>query len=78
MSADPTPHAVELVDQALKAQSKTRSDLARELNISRQQITRTLNATALINPRSEHWLPILDALGLEIIVRAKAPAGAES
>lgn len=78
MAHDPTPDAVNLVDQALKAQGKTRADLGRDLNISRQQISRTLNTVALINPRSEHWLPILDALGLEIIVRAKAPAGAES
>ncbi len=71
MAHDPTPDAVTLVDQALKNQGKTRADLARDLNISRQQITRTLNATALINPRSEHWLSILDALGLEVVVQVK-------
>ena len=71
MAHDPTPDAVTLVDQALKAQGKTRSDLARELNITRQQITRTLNTVALINPRSEHWLSILDALGLEVVVQVK-------
>ena len=71
MSLDPTQQAVHLVDEALKTRGKTRAELARDLGISRQQVTRTLNNTALINPRSEHWSAILDALDLELVVRPK-------
>jgi len=75
MSLDPTQQATHLVDEVLKAQGKTRADLARDLGISRQQVTRTLNSTALINPRSEHWSAILDALGLEVVVQPKRQGG---
>ena len=61
----------ELINQRLKAQNLTRSDLARQLGISRQVVTRTLNSTAIINERAEHWPAILDALGLEIVIQPK-------
>jgi transcriptional regulator with XRE-family HTH domain len=61
----------ELIDAKLTEQGLSRSDLARQLGISRQVVTRTLNSTALINERAEHWPAILDALGLEVVIRPK-------
>ena len=72
MTDRPIGEASTVVDEALKQQGKTRSDLARDLGISRQQITRTLNATALLNPRANYWTAILDVLGLEVVIRPKS------
>ncbi|QLG11746.1 helix-turn-helix domain-containing protein (plasmid) [Deinococcus sp. D7000] len=70
----PTLPGQNLIEERLTALGLTRSDLARQLGVSRQVITRTLNSTALINERAEHWPAILDALGLEIIIRPKTQA----
>ncbi|GGR39807.1 helix-turn-helix domain-containing protein [Deinococcus ruber] len=74
MDTYPPQAAAEAVDKMLSKAGKTRSELARELGLSRQQITRTINSTALLNERAAHWLAILDALGLEVVIQPKKPA----
>lgn len=72
MKTKPTPiPGQELINTRLRAAGLSRSDLAAHLGISRQVVTRTLNSTALINARAEHWPAILDALGLEVVVQVK-------
>lgn len=57
------------VQAALKAQGMNQSQLAERLGKERAAISRTLSRSP-IDPRSD-WPAILDALGLEIVVRPK-------
>ncbi|WP_407540213.1 helix-turn-helix domain-containing protein [Deinococcus radiomollis] len=72
MTTRPAAEATQLIDEILSSKGKSRAELARELGISRQKVQRTLDASPL-NSRAEHWPAILDALGLEVVIRPKQP-----
>ena len=59
----------ETVAAALKAKGLNQSQLATQLGRERASISRTLGRSP-IDPRSD-WPAILDALGLEVVIRPR-------
>ena len=70
MTERPAAEAAQMIDDLLASTGKSRAELARELGISRQKVQRTLEASPL-NSRAEHWPAILEAFGLEVVIRPK-------
>lgn len=63
-----------VVKVALAEREMTLTELARRLDVPQQSLSRTLQQSPL-NGKS-HWPKILEALGLEIVIRPKG-AGRE-
>ena len=60
-------HAVEV---ALATQRLNQAELASRLDIFPSVLSRTLKENQMLSKRS-HWAAILDALGLEVVIRPK-------
>jgi transcriptional regulator with XRE-family HTH domain len=58
-----------VIRTALAARNMTQGDLANRLGIPAQSLSRTLGVS-VVNTQS-HWPAILDALGLEVVIRPK-------
>ena len=61
--------ARDLVKIELQKQGLTQVELARRLGLAPASVSRTLRAPPI--RQDSHWPAILDALGLEVIIRPK-------
>ena len=63
----------EAVSEVMRQQGMTRADLARKVKKQPQAISRALNGGKDSGSIPETWQVILDALGLEVVIRPKQP-----